>query len=535
MSSGSNVCVDTRARQSPWLLALHPRNSAAESVPAMVPPEDNIGGSGDEVAVPDSSATVASPTGVMSERSRRFVEYASVGILFFINLINYMDRYTVAGVLDQVIDHYKLMNSQGGLLQTVFVITYMLTAPVFGYLGDRHSRRAIMAAGVFFWSATTLLGSIPPKKFVLFALLRGLVGIGEASYSTVAPTVIGDLFSGPRRSKMLAVFYFAIPVGSGLGYIVGASVAEALHGWYWALRVTPVLGAVAVLLVLFVLREPLRGASEGATTMGPSTLKDDLFSLIANRSYIWSTLGFTCVTFATGALAWWAPSYMTHALQLHNPDGKADEGRVNRIFGIITTLAGIVGVTTGSALSSHFRKWSVRADAIICGSGMLISVPLLFVGAIIAHRMPNVTWVLFFFGMTAICLNWSIIADILLYILVPSRRATGAAFQILTSHLLGDASSPYIVGVLYDAILAGRTDVSAHYYSLQYALFLPVTVLVLGSLFFVILSWHIVADRDRCTALTRGQMDHPGGETDADQSLPNVAEGDRVYLIPEDD
>ncbi|XP_037560930.2 protein spinster-like [Dermacentor silvarum] len=233
----------------------------------------------------------------------------------------------LAGVLDQVIDHYKLMNSQGGLLQTVFVITYMLTAPVFGYLGDRHSRRAIMAAGVFFWSATTLLGSIPPKKFVLFALLRGLVGIGEASYSTVAPTVIGDLFSGPRRSKMLAVFYFAIPVGSGLGYIVGASVAEALHGWYWALRVTPVLGAVAVLLVLFVLREPLRGASEGATTMGPSTLKDDLFSLIANRSYIWSTLGFTCVTFATGALAWWAPSYMTHALQLHNPDGKADEGR----------------------------------------------------------------------------------------------------------------------------------------------------------------------------------------------------------------
>lgn len=176
-------------------------------------PQDNIGvgGSGDEVVGPDSSATVASP--VASERSRRFVEYASVGILFFINLINYMDRYTVAGVLDQIIDHYKLKNSQGGLLQTVFVITYMITAPVFGYLGDRHSRRAIMAAGVFFWSATTLLGSIPPKEFALFALLRGLVGIGEASYSTVAPTVIGDLFSGPRRSTMLAAFYFAIPVG----------------------------------------------------------------------------------------------------------------------------------------------------------------------------------------------------------------------------------------------------------------------------------------------------------------------------------
>ncbi|KAL3223239.1 hypothetical protein MRX96_027656 [Rhipicephalus microplus] len=387
----------------------------------------------------------------------------------------------------------------------------MITAPVFGYLGDRHSRRAIMAAGVFFWSATTLLGSMPPKTFALFALLRGLVGVGEASYSTVAPTVIGDLFSGPRRSTMLAAFYFAIPVGSGMGYIVGASVAEALGAWYWALRVTPVLGALAVLLILF----------------------DDLRSLATNRSYIWSTLGFTCVTFAAGALSWWASSYMLHALELYDPGGKVDEGRVNRIFGIITSLAGIVGVATGSALSAHFRKWSVRADAFICGGGMLISVPLLFVGATIAHRMPTVTWVLFFFGMTAICLNWSIVADILLYILVPSRRATGAAFQILISHLLGDASSPYIVGVIYDAILVGRTDVAAHYFSLQYALFLPVAVLVLGSLFFVVLSWHIVADREDCAALTRGQTDHPGGEAHAGQSLPNVAE-DRGRLIPHD-
>ncbi|KAH9376388.1 hypothetical protein HPB48_014677 [Haemaphysalis longicornis] len=468
--------------------------------PTMVPPEMDES----DLTADELPPEVSSSSPVAADRSRRFFEYASVAILFFINLINYMDRYTVAGVLDDVIKHYDLKNSEGGLLQTVFVVTYMVAAPVFGFLGDRYSRKIIMAAGIVFWSATTLLGSIPPKDFWLFAVLRGLVGIGEASYSTVAPTVIGDLFAGPRRSSMLAFFYFAIPVGSGMGYIVGASVAQMLGAWYWALRVTPVLGAVAVLLVLFVLREPLRGASDGATAMGPSSIKEDLRALVTNRSYIWSTLGFTCVTFAAGALSWWAPSYMVHALTVYG--GDASEGRVNRIFGIITTVAGIVGVATGSGLSAHFRPWSVRADALICSAGLLLSVPLLFLGASLAHVAPIAAWVLMFFGMTAICLNWAIVADILLYILVPSRRATGAAFQILTSHLLGDAASPYIVGLVYDAILAGRTDARSHYFSLQYALYLPVAVLVLGSLFFVVLSWYIVADRTHCALLTQEML-----------------------------
>lgn len=212
--------------------------------------------------------------------TRHYRDYVSVTILFFINLINYMDRYTVAGVLDGITTHYSLNNSDGGLLQTVFVVTYMLAAPIFGYLGDRYNRRLIMAFGVFFWSATTLLGSLPPKSFSLFALLRALVGVGEASYSTVAPTIIGDLFVGPKRTSMLAFFYFAIPVGSGLGYIVGSAMAGALGAWYWALRVTPLLGAVAVLLILFVLKEPLRGASDGGTSLTPSSLRSDLRFLV---------------------------------------------------------------------------------------------------------------------------------------------------------------------------------------------------------------------------------------------------------------
>lgn len=120
------------------------------------------------------------------------------------------------GVLPEIELEFHMDNIQSGLLQTTFVISYMIFAPAFGYLGDRYSRRWIMILGVALWSGTTFLGSFM-STYNSFIFFRALVGIGEASYSTIAPTIISDLFINDLRSKMLAMFYFAIPVGSGFG------------------------------------------------------------------------------------------------------------------------------------------------------------------------------------------------------------------------------------------------------------------------------------------------------------------------------
>ena len=88
----------------------------------------------------------------------------------------------------------------------------MIFAPVFGYLGDRYSRKWIMAVGVGIWVLAVLVGSFM-EDFTAFLIMRAIVGVGEASYSTIAPTIISDMFVKDARSKMLALFYFAIPVG----------------------------------------------------------------------------------------------------------------------------------------------------------------------------------------------------------------------------------------------------------------------------------------------------------------------------------
>ena len=100
-----------------------------------------------------------------------------------------------------------------------------------------------------------------------------------------------------------------------MGYVVGAKTTALAGGdWRWGLRVTPILGLVAVLLILFVMIDPPRGESEGHGELKPTTYAQDLRSLARNRSFVLSTAAFTCVAFCTGALSWWGPKFIEAAV-----------------------------------------------------------------------------------------------------------------------------------------------------------------------------------------------------------------------------
>lgn len=110
-------------------------------------------------------------------------------------------------------NYFDLNNEAAGLVQTVYTLAYMAAAVPFGYWGDRHSRRWGMGVGVGVWAAATLLGSVVGNSFPAFLVTRGLVGVGQAAFSTIAPTVISDMVAEKQRSRMLAVFYFLLPIG----------------------------------------------------------------------------------------------------------------------------------------------------------------------------------------------------------------------------------------------------------------------------------------------------------------------------------
>lgn len=141
--------------------------------------------------------------------------------LFIINLLNYMDRLTIAGIISELqlppsLGGFGITDSEAGILSSIFVFTYMLLSPVFGFLGDRVPRKAIMAIGVLVWASSTFLCSFA-SSYSQLLVFRSMVGFGEASYATIAPTLIADLFPVDRRATALAFYFVATPVGSALG------------------------------------------------------------------------------------------------------------------------------------------------------------------------------------------------------------------------------------------------------------------------------------------------------------------------------
>ena len=330
----------------------------------------------------------------------------------------------------------------------------MVFAPLFGYLGDRFNRNYVMIVGITVWAVATLAGSFM-EDYYSFMTMRAIVGIGEASYTTIAPTIISDLFVKDMRSKALAIFYFAIPVGSGLGYVIGQALSNAFGSWHWALRGTPVLGAVAVILLLFFLEEPKRGESEGHGELEATSYFEDLKSLATNPSFVLLTIGFTCVTFCAGALSWWGPKFLKEAIEAgnySNEETPMDAHNIPFVFGIVAMLSGILGVPLGSLLSTKWRPQNQRADPLICGIGLAISTVFICISLFLCKNYFVVAFILIFIGEIALNLNWSIVADILLYVVVPNRRGTAEALQILFSHLFGDAGSPYLIGIISDSL-----------------------------------------------------------------------------------
>ncbi len=356
-------------------------------------------------------------------------------LLTALNFVNYIDRYILPGVQEQIKGEFHLSDEHIGALTFWFMIAYMLTSPITGWLGDRFPRKPMIVIAALFWSGINFF-TASVHSYNSLNIRHAALGIGEASFGIFAPALLADFYEPDQRNRVLTIFNVAIPVGAALGYLVGGTVGER-YGWRMSFIVSAIPGAIIALLILFFMREPARGASQHEKA---KLEKGTVLSLIRNKAYLTSILGYAAVTFSLGGISWWMPSF------LQRVEGRTQSSAAF-LMGAITVVTGLGGTITGGIIAQRWSRKTSKALYFVPAISAALAVPpalVCFFGPK-SLTIPSLAIAIFLIFLGTGPVNAATVNAVR-----PEIRATALAGQLLVIHALGDALSPRVIGAVSD-------------------------------------------------------------------------------------
>lgn len=362
---------------------------------------------------------------------------ALIALLTGLNLLNYLDRYLFAAVSPSIQKELSLSDTQVGLAATAFLWGYMLTSPIFGRLGDVMPRKWLIALGVLVWCGATAASGLC-KDFTHLMIARGAVGVGEAAYAALAPTMLDDVTVPERRGRVLAVFYSAISVGSAMGFMLGGALDQR-YGWRAAFFLAGGPGMLLVLSMAAVV-EPARRVAEGADAV--VRLGDALSGLWGSGRYVLTVVGFTAQTAVLGCFSNWAPHFLERRYAM-------DKAAGNFWFGAILVVTGFVGTFLGGSLTDRSKDQDRNRGALaVCAWSALLATPL--VGASLLMPSPVPFFAVAALAQVAIFVSMSPMNGVLMGSVPAATRGLAMSASILVGHVLGDVPFIPLVGWISD-------------------------------------------------------------------------------------
>ena len=356
-------------------------------------------------------------------------------LLIGLNLLNYIDRYILPGEVSLIQKEFHATDQQIGMLTTALFLTYMLAAPLTGWLGDHFRRKPLIIGGAVLWSLATLATAWVHSYQTLF-IRHALVGVGEATFGIFAPAVLADFYPERDRNRILSIFYTAIPVGAALGYAAGGQLGT-LWGWRAPFFICAIPGLIIAALYGWLGREPERGASDHVkATVSRSTF----LGLFSNGAFLTATFGLAALTFAMGGISNWVPEFLRRYSGL-------SMGASSLVVGAITVVDGIAGTLVGGWLAQRWLRTNDRALYLLSFWSVALTLPcgvLLFFGPA-AWAVPVLLVTEFFLFLNTGPLNAAIVNSVSAPV-----RATAISLNLFCIHCFGDTFSPTIIGAISD-------------------------------------------------------------------------------------
>ncbi|CAL9159925.1 unnamed protein product [Musa hybrid cultivar] len=461
------------------------------SPPSRLPPPANA-----EMAIALPEGPDGNPIPGSDPNPSWFTPKRLLVIFCIINMLNYVDRGAIAsnGVNGSrktctdsgtctsgtgIQGDFNLNYFEDGVLSSAFMVGLLVASPIFASLAKSHNPFRLIGVGLLVWTIATA-GCGCAFDFWSITICRMLVGVGEASFISLAAPFIDDNAPVSQKTAWLAVFYMCIPTGIAIGYVYGGLVGDHLH-WRAAFWGESILMLPFAILGFIIKPLQLKGftssLSEKAETSDEIIVQDgdehnakselqatdedvsakaphrfssivsqvsrfwkDMKVLLLEKVYVINVLGYIAYNFVIGAYSYWGPKAGYDIYHMGNAD---------LMFGGITIVCGIVGTLAGgfvldlmeSTISNAFKLLSGATflGAIFCFSAFCFRslygfIPFFAVGEILVFATQG--------PVNYICLHC----------VKPSLRPLSMAMSTVSIHIFGDVPSSPLVGVLQDYI-----------------------------------------------------------------------------------
>uniref|UniRef100_A0A453CGY3 Major facilitator superfamily (MFS) profile domain-containing protein n=1 Tax=Aegilops tauschii subsp. strangulata TaxID=200361 RepID=A0A453CGY3_AEGTS len=425
-----------------------------------------------------------------------------------INMLNYVDRGVIAsnGVNGSrgscsggtcssgsgIQGDFNLSNFEDGVLSSAFMVGLLVASPIFASLAKIHNPFRLIGVGLLVWTIATA-GCGCSFDFWSITICRMLVGVGEASFISLAAPFIDDNAPAAQKTAWLAMFYMCIPTGIALGYVYGGLVGGHLH-WRAAFWGESILMLPFVILGFVIKPLELKGFTHNKKTKeyGPmlspelqdetsnngikqgvpaiveglaeklpekSSLSSfgkkvmieihhfgkDMKELLQERVYVVNVAGYIFYNFVIGAYSYWGPKAGQDIYHMASAD---------LMFGGITIVCGIFGTLAGGFILDKIDSTISNAFKLLSGAT--------FLGAIFcfgAFCFKSLYGFIPFFsvGELLVFATQAPVNYICLHSVKPSLRPLSMAMSTVSIHILGDVPSSPIVGFIQDKIHNWRT------------------------------------------------------------------------------